>query len=88
MVLISLLVLLGLVTAAVAQSSVSTSSPPESTQPSSVLGNATATIDTEMHPPGSDSAVKVTGMLQDDMAIFLGIPFAQPREYLNSLVHS
>lgn len=79
----SFLVLLGLVASAAAQSSLSTAAtapPPESTQPSSVLENATVTIDTELTPPGSDGAVKVTGLVQEDLAVFLGIPFAQPRK--------
>lgn len=71
--------LLGLLTGVAAQTATSSAFNAEATRPSSVLGNASATVDATFHPPDS-GPVKVTGMLQDGLGIFLGIPFAQPRE--------
>lgn len=75
MLLTSVLLLL---TGVAAQTETSSAFNAEATRPSSVLGNASATLDATFYPGGSP--VKVTGMLQDGLGIFLGIPFAQPRE--------
>ncbi|GMK55174.1 hypothetical protein CspeluHIS016_0202300 [Cutaneotrichosporon spelunceum] len=68
--------LLGLLSGVAGQTATSSAFDALATRPSSVLGNATAFVDAKFHPPSGP--VKVTGMLQDGLGIFLGIPFAQP----------
>lgn len=81
--MIGIYLTLALLATAAAQSATSTSSAPEVTEStvSRTAFDIDTHIETEFYPQTCNgSAVKITGLSKDGMAIFLGIPFAEPRK--------